>query len=448
MDLFCESVRGRSEANRTFTRNVKHMKKNLFALAAFALLTLPLHAREISRDLKQKTFLSVWEKIDTSFYDRTFNGLDWKMIKKKYQGRVDKVKSNSELRALLNEMLNELGRSHFNVFGTSTRKKHPDAKGSYLGLELRYRDDHLIVYEVTPKSAAAKAGITPGMVIFEIEGEPSAEILKRYTLNPKSGPSVIYKAVQRILQEMETPKDGKITLKINGHKEIFDFAPEEYNGETGSLINAGSHHIFFNTRLVPGDQKIRLIDFNIFLPVLMPRLNKAIAKAQSEDADGLIIDLRGNPGGFGIMATGLVGRLIDKELDLGDMNNPSGNIPFHAFPQENAYLGPVAVLVDSFSASTSEIFASSLQEHKRSRIIGRTTAGAVLPAVIEKLPNGDRLQYAIGDYVTAVHKVHLEGRGVIPDEIIPLVPEALLKGRDPDLEAALRWIKTKNNNKK
>ena len=142
------------------------------------------------------------------------------------------------------------------------------------------------------------------------------------------------------------------------------------------------------------------------------------------------------------MATGLVGRLIDKELDLGDMNNPSGNLPFHAFPQENAYLGPVAVLVDTFSASTSEIFAAALQEHKRARIIGRPTMAAVLPSMIDKLSNGDRLQYAIGDFVTAVNKVHLEGRGVTPDELIPINPAAMREGRDPDLEAALRWLKT------
>ena len=62
--------------------------------------------------------------------------------------------------------------------------------------------------------------------------------------------------------------------------------------------------------------------------------------------------------------------------------------------------------------------------------------------MIDKLPNGDRLQYAIGDFVTAVNKVHLEGKGVTPDDLIPLDPSAMREGRDPDLEAALRWIKT------
>ena len=134
--------------------------------------------------------------------------------------------------------------------------------------------------------------------------------------------------------------------------------------------------------------------------------------------------------------------LVSEELDLGDMNNTAGNIPFHAFPQKGAYLGPIAVLVDSFSASTSEIFAAALQEHQRARIFGRSTTAAVLPSVIEKLPNGDNFQYAVGDFVTALKKVHLEGKGVLPDEVIPLNTTLLLEGKDPDLEAALSWLKT------
>ena len=198
----------------------------------------------------------------------------------------------------------------------------------------------------------------------------------------------------------------------------------------------------FETRLTGADNNIRVIAFDVFLPQLMVRINQAIAKAHSEKAAGLIIDLRGNPGGIGFMANGIIGRLVSEELDLGDMNNTAGNIPFHAFPQKGAYLGPIAVLVDSFSASTSEIFAAALQEHQRARIFGRSTTAAVLPSVIEKLPNGDNFQYAVGDFVTALKKVHLEGKGVLPDEVIPLNTTLLLEGKDPDLEAALSWLKT------
>jgi carboxyl-terminal processing protease len=94
--------------------------------------------------------------------------------------------------------------------------------------------------------------------------------------------------------------------------------------------------------------------------------------------------------------------------------------------------------VDGLSASTSEIFAGGLQDLGRARVFGTPTAGAALPSVIEKLPNGDGFQYAIANYTSEGGKV-LEGRGVIPDVVVAPTREALLAGHDPVLEAALSW---------
>ena len=65
--------------------------------------------------------------------------------------------------------------------------------------------------------------------------------------------------------------------------------------------------------------------------------------------------------------------------------------------------------------------------------------GQALPALFDRLPNGDVLIHAYGDFVTA-DGTRLEGRGVIPDELVPLLREDLLAGRDAPLEAALAWI--------
>ena len=65
--------------------------------------------------------------------------------------------------------------------------------------------------------------------------------------------------------------------------------------------------------------------------------------------------------------------------------------------------------------------------------------GQALPALFDKLPNGDLLIHAYGDFVTA-DGTRLEGRGVVPDETVPLRRDDLLAGRDATLEAALAWI--------
>jgi carboxyl-terminal processing protease len=99
----------------------------------------------------------------------------------------------------------------------------------------------------------------------------------------------------------------------------------------------------------------------------------------------------------------------------------------------------VALLIDDLSASTSEIFAGGLQDLGLVRIFGMRTAGAALPSMIEKLPNGDGFQYAVANYISEGGKV-LEGVGVVPDvEVIP-TRENLLKDGDPILEAARKWL--------
>jgi carboxyl-terminal processing protease len=154
----------------------------------------------------------------------------------------------------------------------------------------------------------------------------------------------------------------------------------------------------------------------------------------------MVIDLRGNLGGLGIMAMGMAGWFVeDPELRLGTMYMRRQTIKFVINPRRPNYRGPLAILVDGLSASTAEIMAGGLQDLKRARIFGMRTAGAALPSTIERLPNGDALQYAIANYVSESGRT-LEGAGVMPDEEIVPARAALLAGRDPILQAALQWI--------
>jgi carboxyl-terminal processing protease len=173
-------------------------------------------------------------------------------------------------------------------------------------------------------------------------------------------------------------------------------------------------------------------------PRLMSEFQKAVEAAKA--ADGLIIDLRGNPGGLGAMAMGMGGWLVEEEnIKLGTMMMRNGELNFVLNPRLDPYLGPVAILIDGLSGSTSEIFAGGMQAIGRARVFGETTAGQALPALASKLPNGDVLMHAIADYLV-VDGSRIEGRGIVPDEVVPLTVEALAEGRDPALQAAVRWI--------
>jgi carboxyl-terminal processing protease len=172
----------------------------------------------------------------------------------------------------------------------------------------------------------------------------------------------------------------------------------------------------------------------------MPLFQKAIEEAQQ--GSGLVLDLRGNPGGVGAMAMGIGGWLVEeKGRKLGTMIGRDFKLNFTVQPRAVTFSGPVAVLVDGCSASTSEILAGGLQDLGRARVFGTPTAGAALPSLIVKLPNGDAFQDAIANYVAEGGQA-LEGRGVLPDETAGPSREALLEGDDPALSAALAWIRT------
>jgi carboxyl-terminal processing protease len=118
----------------------------------------------------------------------------------------------------------------------------------------------------------------------------------------------------------------------------------------------------------------------------------------------------------------------------------SGELKFAFFPQENRYAGPVAVLIDGMSASTSEVFSSGIQEIGRAVIVGERSAGAALPSFIQKLPTGALFQFAVADFKTP-KGVLIEGRGVIPDVEARYDRASLLAGRDAQLEAAVEQIR-------
>jgi carboxyl-terminal processing protease len=119
-------------------------------------------------------------------------------------------------------------------------------------------------------------------------------------------------------------------------------------------------------------------------------------------------------------------------------------LKFVVIPRLQIYHGPLAILVDGCSVSTSEILAGGLKDLGRARVFGTRTGAAALPSVFERLPNGDGFQYAIGNYISEGGKP-LEGLGVIPDVVVTPTREALLKGRDRVMDAAKAWIQAQKD---
>ena len=155
---------------------------------------------------------------------------------------------------------------------------------------------------------------------------------------------------------------------------------------------------------------------------------------------GMILDLRGNPGGIAGMTMGMASAIVEENVELGLMEMKGTKLKFTAVARPLPYSGKVAILVDECSVSSSEILAGGLQDLKLARVFGSRTAGLALPSTISKLPNGDGFQYAIADYHSKSGKA-LEKDGVTPDEIIKITPELLKQHQDPVLNRATNWLK-------
>jgi carboxyl-terminal processing protease len=195
----------------------------------------------------------------------------------------------------------------------------------------------------------------------------------------------------------------------------------------------------------PGNRDVGLIGFNVWMPAVAVPFAEAVD--QFRQADGLVIDLRGNPGGLADMIRGLAGHVLTEPLLLGRMKMREVELEFRANPRRSTadgrrvepFAGPVAILVDELTGSASECFAGGLQSLGRARVFGTTSMGQALPAATRQLANGDVLMYAIGDFITSTGD-RLEETGVVPDQIVPLSIAPLAAGRDEALDAAVAWI--------
>lgn len=395
-------------------------------------------------DARQESFDIVWRTVKAKHFDPTFGGVDWDKVREQYAPRVAAVKSDTELYQLLQQMLGELHQSHFAIIPPEavTPTESKESRESSIGIDLRIVDDQAVITRVESGSKAAAAGLRTGFVIKEVGRMPVEQIIQRFAKS-KQSPSLINLYITRSVLGRIEGKAGTavriVYLDERDQAREANIEREPFKGEMSPAMgNFPPQYMEFESKRLAGG--IGYIRFNIFVIPMMEKIKSAIR--QMSDAPGIIIDLRGNPGGVGGMATGLAGVLESKQTSLGVMKMRTGHVNFAVFPQSETYAGRVAILIDGSSASTSEVFAGGMQDIGRAVVVGERSAGAALPSIFEKLPTGALFQYAIADFKTPKGLL-VEGHGVVPDKEVKLMRRALLEGRDTQLEAAIEQITKK-----
>ena len=398
--------------------------------------------------LNIESFEHVWTTVRDKHWDPKLGGLDWQGVHDELRPRLERAATMEQAREAMEDMLSRLKQTHFDIVPAAVYEEMDGGgKGEgRTGIEVRVVEGRALVVSTEPDSPAAKSGVKPGWEIERVDGKPLDPGLRKIDRNFRDSTLHDLMLEQAVLTRLAGSEGSRVKVSLReaqGRNTTIEMERARPRGAEFSFGNLPPLYFWVEARKARPD--VGYIRFNLFFAP--ETLNKAVENAVKDCATcrGFVVDLRGNLGGIGGLAPGVAGWFLDTPgLRLGDMLLRTTKLKFVVFPRPTVFRGPLAILVDGCSASTSEIFAGGMQDLKRARVFGMRSAGAALPSMFERLPNGDGFQYAIANYISEGGK-QLEGAGVIPDEIAGPSRRELLEGRDPALDRALAWIEGSKN---
>jgi carboxyl-terminal processing protease len=405
-------------------------------------------------------FDSAWSRIANSYYDPEFGGLDWQGVRAELRPRAEAATTLRELRRVIGEMLARIGESHFGLIPREVAdaldpvEETPSAavRPGEIGLQLRLVAGRLLVYRVAEEGAAAASGVCPGWILDAVGDVAMADLIR--TAERAERHIGAHGASWQVVRRGESllggaPGSSVAVTFLDGEDQpvVLTLTRAPVRGEPVRLGNLPTFYADLEHRRLEGpDGCIGMIRFNVWMTALASPFEQVMNMLA--DCVGIVLDLRGNPGGVGAMVMGVSGYFVDQRETLGTMRTRGQEIRFVSIPRRvtsggepaRPFSGALAILTDPYTGSTSEIFSAGMQQLGKARLFGETTAGMALPALALRLPSQDVLYHAIAD-LRAPDGSRIEGRGVAPDVAIPLTRDQLLAGRDAPLEAALAWIR-------
>jgi len=373
---------------------------------------------------------AVERDVQKYYYDTTFHGLDLATLFDSADARIAAARSNSEAFLNIAATLSALRDSHTHFFPP---RRAADVR---YGWNLGIVGDSCYILRVSPESDAAAQGVKAGDLVIGVDqfaanrGDRWDLEYLYYALAPRS-------AVRLTLQSPgDTARSVVVQAKVTPHPRIMDLTQgddiwqiirQQQNVERANrsrFWEFGSDVLVWKLpEFSAGDREI----------------DQAVRRAQKFKA--LVIDLRGNPGGLESTLLRLAGGLVGADT-FGVRRERAKSEPLRTPTGGPQFTGSVVAVVDAQSASASELLAYLLQMRKRGTVVGDRTAGAVMASRgYEHRVGTDVVVFyyasvTVADLVFA-DGTRLEGRGVIPDEMVVPSGADLARRRDPALARAI-----------
>jgi len=369
--------------------------------------------------------------IQNTYYDPAFHGIDLNAKFKEADQRLDSATSQSLAYAVIAQTLLDFNDSH--LFFIPPERPSKFEYGWSFGMV----GDRCFVQAIKPGSDAEKQGLKPGDQILRIENStPSRANLWKieylyYALSPRTALHVTALSPgaqprDLTLAAQVTKKPAVTEISVEFLSQFFDDQARETMSDANRVIRVGDVGVW----------KLESFEFD-------PGSVDRIFDSATKGATSLVIDLRGDGGGYVNTLQRLAGKLFDKNVTIATVKGRSSAKPMISQPRKPVFTGKLVVIIDSASASAAEIFARLVQLEERGTVIGDQSSGAVMQAEgFQETLEGLEGVILYGASITNADVImkdgkSLEGNGVVPDEKALITGEDLAAGRDPVLAKAI-----------
>jgi carboxyl-terminal processing protease len=387
---------------------------------------------KLSRHDREEVFEDVWETVAEKYFDPSFNGVDWRAVRDRYRPLVDAVKNDDEFYALMKKMVGELHDAHTRFHTPRERREREQLKAVSAGISIYEVEGQVAITGVEPDSEAESAGVENGMLIRTIDGKPVQERL-RETQTLIGGTSSERAEKLRLYGKLLDGEPGT-TVKLG-----LEDAEEKLVEVTLTRRIVADVAKITSRRLASGYSYIKL---NLWKSPVHKEFRRALESLRN--TPGIIIDLRGNPGGEANEVIKIASYFFGSRIPFGQFISRSGKaLTLFTERDEQVYKGAVVILVNEGSGSGSELFSGVMQENGRAMIIGRQSCGCVLGITrFKKMEGGSELAVSELKYISPRGQ-KFEGAGIRPDKIVALTLADLQGHRDAAIEAAETLLKAR-----
>lgn len=327
------------------------------------------------------------EKVDDELQE-FINNYDY--IVDNYYGDIDKTKL---IDSAIAGMLNTLDKNSTYVGGSDTNFSIY-LEGTYEGTGIQvYNDDNnnVVIYSVFEGTPASEAGLKAGDVIVKLNNKDTTNM----TISDFS--------------DLVKKQNGtfNITYKRDGNEDTVKLKVDtvELKSVSSKVINRD-------------DNQIGYIRTTIFANNTYEQFKKELTELENKKIDGLIVDLRGNSGGHLSAAEQIISLFLDSSHPIYQIKSKDGQNKYYSTGKETKKY-KITILIDSNSASASEVVTSALKEQYGASVVGEKSYGKGTVQELQTLPNGEQYKLTTKTWLTSKGKI-IDGKGIEPDYKVSL----------------------------